>query len=54
MHHNIIQHLAVQRIGPYNFKNLKENKKFLEKDLEQGLIDNLQEFPLELGKDFYY
>lgn len=34
--------------------NLKENKKFLEKDLEQGLIDNLQEFLLELGKGFSF
>ena len=41
---------------PYilEFLNLKENKKFLEKDLEQGLIDNLQEFLLELGKGFSF
>ena len=41
---------------PYilEFLNLKENEKFLEKDLEQGLIDNLQEFLLELGKGFSF
>ncbi|MBB6625093.1 DUF1016 domain-containing protein [Clostridium gasigenes] len=41
---------------PYilEFLNLKENKKFLERDLEQGLIDNLQEFLLELGKGFSF
>jgi len=36
------------------FLDLKENKKFLEKDLEQGLINNLQEFLLELGKGFSF
>ena len=36
------------------FLDLKENKKFLEKDLEQGLVDNLQEFLLELGKGFSF
>lgn len=41
---------------PYilEFLNLKENKRFLERDLEQGLIDNLQEFLLELGKGFSF
>lgn len=41
---------------PYvlEFLNLKENKRFLEADLEQGLIDNLQEFLLELGKGFSF
>ncbi|QAA31313.1 PDDEXK nuclease domain-containing protein [Clostridium manihotivorum] len=41
---------------PYilEFLNLKENKKFLERDLEQGLIDNLQDFLLELGKGFSF
>ena len=41
---------------PYvlEFLDLKENKRFLEKDLEQGLIDNLQEFLLELGKGFSF
>lgn len=36
------------------FLDLKENRKFLEKDLEQSLIDNLQEFLLELGKGFSF
>ena len=40
---------------PYiEFLNLKENEKFLEKDLEQGLINSLQEFLLELGKGFSF
>lgn len=41
---------------PYilEFLNLKESKRFLERDLEQGLIDNLQEFLLELGKGFSF
>ncbi|GFZ30110.1 hypothetical protein CSC2_06360 [Clostridium zeae] len=41
---------------PYilEFLNLKENKKFLERDLEQGLIDSLQDFLLELGKGFSF
>ena len=39
---------------PYilEFLDLKENKNYHEKDLEQGLIDNLQKFLLELGKGF--
>lgn len=41
---------------PYilEFLDLKENRAYLEKDLEQGLIDNLQEFLLELGKGFSF
>ena len=41
---------------PYvlEFLDLKENKKFLEKDLEQALIDKLQHFLLELGKGFSF
>lgn len=41
---------------PYvlEFLDLKENKNFLEKDLEQALIDKLQEFLLELGKGFSF
>jgi len=41
---------------PYilEFLGLKENKAYLEKDLEQALIDNLQEFLLELGKGFSF
>jgi len=33
---------------------LKENRKFLEKDLEHALIDELQAFLLELGKGFSF
>ena len=41
---------------PYilEFLDLKENKAYHEKDIEQGLIDNLQEFLLELGKGFSF
>lgn len=41
---------------PYvlEFLQLKENRDFLEKDLEQGLMSNLQEFLLELGKGFAF
>jgi predicted nuclease of restriction endonuclease-like (RecB) superfamily len=39
---------------PYilEFLDLKENRDYRESDLEQGLIDHLQEFMLELGKGF--
>jgi predicted nuclease of restriction endonuclease-like (RecB) superfamily len=36
------------------FLNLKENQNYLEKDLEKGLVDNLQAFLLELGKGFSF
>jgi len=41
---------------PYilEFLGLEENKAYLEKDLEQALIDNLQKFLLELGKGFSF
>lgn len=41
---------------PYvlEFLNLKQNDKFLEKDLEKALLDKLQEFLLELGKGFSF
>ena len=41
---------------PYilEFLNLKENKNYHESQLEQGLIDHLQEFLLELGKGFSF
>ena len=41
---------------PYvlEFLGLKENKNYLEKDLEQALIDKLQSFLLELGKGFSF
>jgi predicted nuclease of restriction endonuclease-like (RecB) superfamily len=41
---------------PYilEFLDLKENKDYHENELEQALIDNLQEFLLELGKGFSF
>jgi len=41
---------------PYvlEFLDLKENAKYSESELEQGLIDRLQEFLLELGKGFSF
>ena len=41
---------------PYilEFLDLKQNTSYYEKDLEQGLLDNLQEFLLELGKGFSF
>ena len=41
---------------PYvlEFLNLKPNTDFYEKELEQGLIDRLQDFLLELGKGFSF
>ena len=41
---------------PYilEFLDLKENTKYSESELEQGLIDRLQEFLLELGKGFSF
>jgi len=41
---------------PYilEFLEINENKNFLEKDLEQALIDKLQDFLLELGKGFSF
>lgn len=38
---------------PYvlEFLDLKANPKFYEQELEQALIDKLQEFLLELGKE---
>ena len=41
---------------PYilEFLALKENKDYLENELEQGLIDKLQDFLLELGKGFSF
>jgi predicted nuclease of restriction endonuclease-like (RecB) superfamily len=41
---------------PYilEFLDLKENRNYRESDLEQGLIDKLQEFLLELGKGFSF
>jgi len=41
---------------PYilEFLDLNENKKYHENELEQALIDNLQQFLLELGKGFSF
>ena len=41
---------------PYvlEFLNVKDNIRFLEKDIENALIDKLQEFLLELGKGFSF
>lgn len=41
---------------PYilEFLDLGENKRYYESELEQGLIDKLQEFLLELGKGFSF
>jgi predicted nuclease of restriction endonuclease-like (RecB) superfamily len=41
---------------PYilEFLDLKEKRDCHENDLEQGLIDHLQEFMLELGKGFSF
>lgn len=39
---------------PYNFSFLALDKKYREKELEQGLIDHLQKFLLELGQGFSF
>lgn len=41
---------------PYilEFLQLKENRKYLESELEEALIDKLQEFLLEMGKGFAF
>ncbi|GHU89344.1 hypothetical protein FACS1894202_07320 [Clostridia bacterium] len=41
---------------PYilEFLDLKENRDYIERDLEQALIYKLQEFLLELGRGFTY
>ena len=36
------------------FLDLKENRDYLERDLEQAIIDRLQDFLLELGKGFCF
>ena len=59
---NEIQKLAPKTAPDYilkdpyilEFLDLKENKSYHEAELEQGLIDNLQEFLLELGKGFSF
>ncbi len=41
---------------PYvlEFTGIKQDKRFLEKDIEKALIDNLRQFLLELGKGFAF
>lgn len=39
---------------PYIFDFLTLQEQHLERDVEQGLIDNIQKFLLELGKDFAF
>lgn len=38
----------------FEFAGLKENKNYLESDLEKSLLNHLTEFLLELGKDFSF
>jgi len=38
----------------FEFLGLKENRRYLESDLENAIIDKLQTFLLELGKGFYF
>lgn len=47
--------LAEQTIkDPYNFDFLTLDKKFREKELEQGLINHIQKFLIELGQGFSF
>ena len=47
--------LAEQTLkDPYNFSFLALQKKFRERDLEQGLVDHIQKFLLELGTGFAF
>lgn len=47
--------LAEQTLkDPYNFSFLSLDKKHREQDLEQGLIDHIQKFLLELGQGFAF
>jgi predicted nuclease of restriction endonuclease-like (RecB) superfamily len=39
---------------PYNFSFLALDKKYREKELEQGLIDHIQKFLIELGEGFAF
>jgi predicted nuclease of restriction endonuclease-like (RecB) superfamily len=51
-----IQHPADLVKDPYvlEFTGIKQDERFLEKDLESALIDKLQQFLLELGKGFAF
>lgn len=47
--------LAEQTLkDPYNFQFLSLEKKFREQELEQGLVDHIQKFLLELGEGFAF
>jgi len=47
--------LAEQTLkDPYNFSFFAMDKKYREKELEQGLIDHIQKFLLELGEGFAF
>jgi predicted nuclease of restriction endonuclease-like (RecB) superfamily len=39
---------------PYNFGFVSLTNKYKEKELEQGLIDHIQKFFLELGQGFAF
>jgi len=39
---------------PYNFSFLALDKKYREQELEQGLIDHIQNFLIELGHGFAF
>lgn len=52
---NFQSDLAEQTLkDPYNFSFLALDKKFREHELEQGLMDHLQKFLLELGQGFAF
>jgi predicted nuclease of restriction endonuclease-like (RecB) superfamily len=52
---NVNSDLAEQTLkDPYNFSFLSLDKKHREQDLEQGLIDHIQKFLLELGQGFAF
>jgi predicted nuclease of restriction endonuclease-like (RecB) superfamily len=52
---NVNSDLAEQTLkDPYNFSFLSLDKKHREQDLEQGLIDHIQKFLLDLGQGFAF
>ena len=65
-HQDVVKHEAEQNNTPFSpeevlkdpyileFLDLKENKDYLEVDLETALINKLQDFLLELGKGFSF
>lgn len=56
--HSLVPRTAADEFikDPYvlDFLGLPEDNKFVEKDLEQAIIDRLQLFLLELGKGFSF